>query len=93
MAEPPAVLIEDCVMVPPLSLAEFTLEVDKFSKAGIKNDWEAAFLVQTEQWMSQTIAFSSCNLKNQSLRGWLDEQRELGNNYEHNRGDTIRVRR
>lgn len=66
----PDVLIEDCRIVKPLPLDKFLERLRHFQDSGVSDPWEAAFLVQSEQWVLQTSEFGLCNLKLDSIRTW-----------------------
>lgn len=64
----PDALTEDCSVVEPLELEAFLKRLRHFQESGIDDPWEAAFLVQSEQWFLQTTEFGLCNLKFRNIR-------------------------
>lgn len=52
---------------------------------GASSQWEAAFLVQTEQWFRQVNNLSLCNIQMLHLREWFNKQEVMLN--ENSGGD------
>ncbi len=74
---PPDSLVENCKIDEPYSSVEFRLKVLEYNARGTDGQWEAAFLVQTEQWFSQTNNLTVCNVQLKHLREWLSKQKDI----------------
>lgn len=70
LINPPPKLIENCVIGEPLDVDAFKARIIRFSNDGINDQWEAAFLVQTEQWFRQTNNLMQCDNQIIKLRQW-----------------------
>lgn len=74
--KPPSDLISYCEVSEPLDETLFRLRVLDYSDRLKSSEWEAAFIVQTEQWFKQTNNLAACNLKIKNLNEWFIKQAE-----------------
>lgn len=85
LIEPSEYLVQNCNVSEPLSDVEFKLRLLEYKEMGITSDWEAAFLIQTQQWFEQTNNLALCNVRLNNLREWYTLRK--GNIHENSRGD------
>lgn len=85
LIKPPQALTQNCNITEPLNEVEFKLKIHDFMDKGASSQWEAAFLVQTEQWFRQVNNLSLCNIQMLHLREWFNKQEVMLN--ENSGGD------
>lgn len=73
----PSVLTSECYVSPPPTAEDILNAPQRYRVVGKMSDWEARFLLMSDQWLLQTDALGVCNKQVRKSREWVNKHRGL----------------